>query len=83
MREGDPEGSLTEIEKQIVEGCLLGDATMRKKTNSLIEINHAFKQRALVDHLFVVLRRFVANFPKSRRGGRNGYLEIWYLLQFF
>jgi hypothetical protein len=42
------EGSLTELEKQVLIGCLLGDATMRKKKNSLIEFNHSFKQRILV-----------------------------------
>lgn len=68
MREENPEGSLTELEKQIVEGCLLGDATMRKKTNSLIEINHSFKQKALVDHLYFILARFVSTPPKTRRG---------------
>ncbi|KKU31914.1 MAG: LAGLIDADG homing endonuclease [Candidatus Amesbacteria bacterium GW2011_GWB1_47_19] len=68
MNEDNPEGSLTEMEKHIVEGCLLGDATMRIKTNSLIEINHSFKQKALVDHLYFVLKRFVITKPKMRRG---------------
>lgn len=68
MIEDNPEGSLTEMEKCIVEDCLLGDATMRRKTNSLIEINHSFKQKALVDHLYFVLRRFVISKPKRRNG---------------
>jgi hypothetical protein len=77
MIEDDSEGSLTETEKQIVEGCLLGDATMRKKTNSLIEVNHSFKQRVLVDHLYLVLQRFVSSFPKSRKG--NGErIAYWF-----
>lgn len=65
------EGSLAEVEKQIIVGCLLGDATMRKKTNSLIEINHSFKQKSLVDHLYFVLRRFVSTPPKHRNGNGN------------
>ena len=71
----NPEGSLTEKEKYIVEGCLLGDATMRKKTNSLIEINHSFKQKVLVDRLYFVLKRFVSTPPKLRKGngGRFAY----------
>jgi len=71
MNEDNPEGSLTEIEKQIVEGCLVGDATMRIKTNSLIEINHSFKQKALVDHLYFILKRFVLTPPKMRNGNGN------------
>ena len=62
------EGSLTEKEKQIIVGTLLGDATMRRKTNSLIEVNHSFKQKELVDHLYGILKRFVSTGPKIRKG---------------
>ena len=69
------EGSLTEIQRQIIDGCLLGDATMRRKSNSLIEINHSFKQKELVDHLYFILSKFVSMPPKARRGngGRMAY----------
>lgn len=75
MIKDNSEGSLTEEEKQIIVGCLLGDATMRKKTNSLIEINHSFKQKVLVDHLYKLLERFVLTPPKTRNGkeGRIAY----------
>jgi len=36
-------GSLTEEQKSILVGCLLGDGTMRKKKNAHLEINHIFK----------------------------------------
>jgi hypothetical protein len=65
------EGSLTELEKQVLIGCLMGDATMRKKKNSLIEFNHSFKQRILVDHLYGIFCRFVLTPPSARAG--NGW----------
>ena len=36
-------GSLTEEQKSIIIGTLLGDGTLRKKTNTLLEINHSYK----------------------------------------
>lgn len=65
---GNTEGSFTEEEKEIIMGCLLGDAAMRKKTNALLEINHSLKQRELVDFLYVKLKRFVGTIPKERKG---------------
>ena len=51
MREStdNTEGSLTEEQKQILIGVLLGDGSMRKKTHALLEINHSFKQKDYVD----------------------------------
>lgn len=37
------EGSLTEEQKQIIVGSLLGDGAMRIKTNALLEINHSIE----------------------------------------
>lgn len=68
MAKDNSEGSLTEKEKQIIVGCLLGDGTMRKKTNSLIEINHSFKQKSLVDNLYFVFKKYVSTPPKARKG---------------
>jgi hypothetical protein len=69
------EGSLTENQRQIIDGCLLGDATMRCKLNSLIEVNHSFKQKELVDHLYFILSKFVSTPPKPRKsnGRRIAY----------
>lgn len=65
------EGSLTEEQKQIVVGCLLGDGTMRIKTNALLEINHSEKQRKLVDWIYSNLKEFVSTAPKVRKGNGN------------
>ena len=65
---GNTEGSFTEEEKEILIGCLLGDAAMRKKTNALLEINHSYKQKKLVDLLYDKFKRFVGTNPKERKG---------------
>ena len=69
------EGSLTEEQKQIIVGCLLGDGAMRIKTNALLEINHSVKQKVLVDWIYTHLHEFVGTAPKQRKGngGRIAY----------
>ena len=61
-------GSLTEKQKAIIEGSLLGDGAMRCKTNALLEINHSFKQKAYVDWKYEKLRNLTSSPPKARRG---------------
>ena len=64
-------GSLTEEQKSILIGCLLGDGTMRKKKNALLEINHSYTQKVLVDWIFGKYKDFVKTFPKWRKGNGN------------
>ena len=64
-------GSLTEEQKSILVGCLLGDGTMRKKTNAHLEINHCYKQKALVDWIFSKFKCLVRTKPKWRKGNGN------------
>lgn len=68
-------GSLTETQRSLVVGCLLGDGAMRCKTNALLEVNHSFAQRKYVDWKFDVLSNLVATPPKARSGsgGRIAY----------
>lgn len=68
-------GSLTEEQKSIIIGCLLGDGTMRKKSNAYLEINHCYAQKDLVDWIYSKLRNFVNTPPKWRKG--NGYREAY------
>ena len=70
-KEGNTVGSLTEHEKAIVIGSLLGDGAMRCKKNALLEINHSAKQKSYVDWKYNALRRLVNTPPKLRRGGHN------------
>jgi hypothetical protein len=50
---------------------LLGDGTMRCKTNALLEINHSVHQRCYVDWKYQSLAELVATPPKARNGNGN------------
>jgi LAGLIDADG DNA endonuclease family protein len=68
-------GSLSEVQRQIIVGSLLGDGSMRCKTNALLEINHSSQQRSYVDWKYRHLAELVRTPPKARNGngGRIAY----------
>jgi len=68
-------GSLTERQKAIIVGCLLGDGTMRCKTNALLEINHSIKQKEYVEWKYNELKNIVSTQPHIRfsNAGRIAY----------
>ena len=72
---GNTVGSLMDIQEAIITGCLLGDGSMRCKTNALLEINHSLKQKAYVDWKYAKLHDLISSPPKARRGkgGRIAY----------
>ena len=72
---GNTVGSLTEEQKSILIGTLLGDGTMRKKKNAHLEINHCYAQKALVDWIFNKFKDLVITEPKWRKG--NGKREAY------
>jgi hypothetical protein len=65
---GNTVGSLSEVQHAIVVGSLLGDGSMRCKTNALLEINHSFEQRGYVDWKYRRLADLVRTPPKARAG---------------
>jgi hypothetical protein len=65
---GNAVGSLSEVQRAIVIGSLLGDGSMRCKTNALLEINHSIHQRSYVDWKYRQLADLVATPPKERQG---------------
>jgi hypothetical protein len=65
---GNTVGSLSEVQREIIVGSLLGDGAMRCKTNALLEINHSFDQRGYVDWKFQQLAPLVRTPPKVRKG---------------
>ncbi len=65
------EGSLTEEQKEILIGVLLGDGAMRKKTHALLEINHSYKQKDYVDWLYQKLENYTDTEPKMRKSNGN------------
>jgi recombination protein RecA len=65
---GNTVGSLSEVQRAIVVGTLLGDGAMRCKANALLEINHCMNQREYVDWKFSQLSELVRTPPQSRQG---------------
>ena len=65
---GNTVGSLSEVQRDIVVGSLLGDGSMRCKTNALLEINHSSNQRSYVDWKYSQLAELVRTPPKARKG---------------
>jgi LAGLIDADG DNA endonuclease family len=63
------------VQQQIIVGTLLGDGTMRCKTNALLEVNHCLAQRSYVDWKYRQLAPLVRTSPRERagNGGRIAY----------
>ena len=68
-------GSLTERQRAVIIGSLLGDGTMRCKTNALLEINHSVKQSAYVEWKYSEFKELVSTKPHKRacNAGRIAY----------
>lgn len=68
-------GSLSEVQKELILGCVLGDGYMRKKVNAHLQITHSIKQKEYVDWKYQILKNIVITSPKLYRGnaGRVGY----------
>ena len=68
---GNTVGSLTQVEKSIIIGSLLGDGYLRiipGRKNAFLEINHSVSQKEYVDWKFRELRNIVKSPPKERKG---------------
>jgi hypothetical protein len=61
-------GSLTENQRSIIIGSLLGDGAMRCKAKALLEINHSVDQKDYVDWKYQQLANLVKTPPKLRNG---------------
>ena len=64
-------GSLTQRQKSIIIGTVLGDGYLRKmkgRKNAFMEINHSFNQKKYVDWKYNELLPLSAGKPKSRKG---------------
>ncbi len=72
---GNTVGSLSEVQRAVIAGSLLGDGAMRCKTNALLEINHSWNQRRYVDWKYRHLADLVRTTPSARHGngGRVAY----------
>ncbi|MDE3102248.1 MAG: hypothetical protein KGJ98_08435, partial [Chloroflexota bacterium] len=54
---------LTSTQRAVIVGTLLGDGSMRCKSNALLEVNHAAAQRTYVDWKYSILRELVGTPP--------------------
>ena len=72
---GNTVGSLSEVQREVIVGSLLGDGAMRCKTNALLEVNHSSHQRGYVDWKYRQLANLVRTPPRARNGngGRVAY----------
>lgn len=61
-------GSLSEAQREIIVGTLLGDGSMRCRANALLEINHSVHQRSYVDWKYAMLEDLVSTPPRARSG---------------
>ncbi|MCF7833676.1 MAG: hypothetical protein K9L98_00725 [Candidatus Pacebacteria bacterium] len=67
-------GSLTEFERGIIIGSLLGDGYMRivpSRADAFLEINHSIKAKAYVDYKYTNLKRLCQSAPKERSTNDN------------
>lgn len=68
-------GSLTQRERSIMIGCLLGNGYMRivpGGRDAFLEINHSIKARDYVDWKYSELRRICTSLPTERSSGSDG-----------
>lgn len=71
-------GSLTQLERSIIIGSILGDGYLRiipGRRDAFLEINHSFKAKEYADWKFKKLQRICASPPKKRKnnGDRIAY----------
>ena len=66
---GNTVGSLSQRQKSILIGSLLGDAYLRKmpgRSDAFFEFNHSYKAKDYVDWKYQELKNFVKSKPKKR-----------------
>jgi len=64
-------GSLTQVQKSIIMGSVLGDGYLRivkGRKNALFEVNHSFSQKEYVDWKYNKLISLCKSAPKARAG---------------
>jgi hypothetical protein len=71
---GNTVGSLTQRQKSIILGSVLGDGHLRRvknRANAFLEINHSSKQKEYVDWKYVELESLVNSSPRLYKNGRD------------
>lgn len=68
---GNTVGSLTQLQKSIITGSILGDGYIRIITgrkNAFLEINHSYNAKEYVDWKYMMLKNVSGSEPKLRKG---------------
>ena len=77
-------GSLTQQQKSLIIGTLLGDGYLRifpGRKNVLLEINHSFAQKEYVDWKYGILKNISGSPPKARKGNGSRIAYRFYSKQ--
>lgn len=77
-------GSLTQTQKSIIIGSILGDGYLRvikNRSNAFLEVNHSIKQKEYVDWKYDKLKSIVKSPPKIRRCNGNRVAYRFYTKQ--
>lgn len=67
---GNTVGSLTQLQKSLIIGCILGDGYLRrmpKRKNAFLEVNHSLKAKEYVDWKYSVLKNICRSAPQKRK----------------
>ena len=67
-------GSLTQKQKSLIIGTILGDGYLRiipRRKNAFLEVNHSINQKSYVNWKYQILSSIVKSEPKERKG--NGF----------
>jgi hypothetical protein len=81
---GNTVGSLTQLQRSVIIGSLLGDGCLRTfpgRKNALLEINHSYRQKEYVDWKYNLLKDVSAAPPKARKGNGSRIAYRFYSRQ--
>lgn len=73
-------GSLTQIQKSVIIGSILGDGYLRRMKNrkdAYLEINHSYKAKEYVDWKYSILEAICVSPPVKRMSGKDR-LAYWF-----
>ena len=77
-------GRLTQLQRSIIIGSILGDGYLRifpKRRNAILEINHSFNQKEYVDWKYSLLKNVSGSPPKTRNSNGNRIAYRFYSKQ--
>src|SRR3989338_313666 len=77
-------GSLSQVQKSVVIGSLLGDGYLRQikgRKNAFLEINHSYSQKDYVDWKYGLLKSLVKSQPKLRKSNGKRYAYRFFTKQ--